>query len=180
MDSIERQLATLRAERDAARSGYYEIIRQRDAARRAHANTTRERDAERKAHADTMHWRDAALREIERLESLRPHWTQGYSSDGVAAQVKKSALDQIWDALGVADQTAAMARIAELLAERDAARPQIEGMREALGAFVPHYEAWMNGCADDAPLDLYRGGRTFGMLRSAHAALAPAIAGATR
>ncbi|CTQ45727.1 hypothetical protein [Roseibium aggregatum] len=57
-----------------------------------------------------------AEREISSLEQLRPHWAQGYTSDGVAAQAKTTALSQIWVALGVDNQTAAMERIRELLA----------------------------------------------------------------
>lgn len=53
--------------------------------------------------------------EIATLESLRPHWAQGYTSDGVAAQVATAALSDMWDALGVNNQTAAMARLREML-----------------------------------------------------------------
>lgn len=55
------------------------------------------------------------LREqVADLEKLRPHWAQGYSSDGVAAQVTTSAITELWEALGVDDQTAAVQAIHDL------------------------------------------------------------------
>lgn len=54
---------------------------------------------------------------IEALEMLRPVWAQGYSSDSVAAQSSTAALAQIWHALGVDNQTDAMARLNILLAQ---------------------------------------------------------------
>lgn len=58
----------------------------------------------------------AALRkraeEAERtLEILRPAWAQGWTSDSVAAQASATALGEIWNLIGVKDQTAAMARL---------------------------------------------------------------------
>lgn len=53
--------------------------------------------------------------EIATLESLRPHWAKGYSSDSVAAQAKTNALAQVWDLLGVDNQTACMDRMRELV-----------------------------------------------------------------
>ena len=47
------------------------------------------------------------------LESNRPHWAQGYSSDGVAAQCSHDALSAIWKGLGVTNQTEAMQKLAE-------------------------------------------------------------------
>lgn len=58
-----------------------------------------------------------ALAKIEALESMRPHWAQGYSSDGIAAQVTAGALSQIWKLLGVDNQTAAMQKLRELVEE---------------------------------------------------------------
>lgn len=63
---------------------------------------------------------DDAREHIAMLESLRPHWAQGFSSDGVAAQAQTAALSSIWEALGVSNQTEAMQRIRELVAHADA------------------------------------------------------------
>jgi len=49
------------------------------------------------------------------LESLRPVWAQGYSSDSEAAQASAAALSEIWERLGVHNQTAAMQRLNDLL-----------------------------------------------------------------
>lgn len=58
---------------------------------------------------------DQARAQVESLESLRPHWAQGYSSDSIAAQSATSALSDIWQILGVQHQTAALDRIRKLL-----------------------------------------------------------------
>lgn len=61
--------------------------------------------------ADTV----AALQaHIDALESLRPHWAKGYTSDSIAAQTTITALNQIWSILGVDNQTAAMDRLRQL------------------------------------------------------------------
>lgn len=65
----------------------------------------------------------AAVRDAERratraevtLEALRPHWAMGHTSDSVAAQASTTALSELWLLLGVTDQTAAMARLRELV-----------------------------------------------------------------
>lgn len=61
----------------------------------------------------------AALREarstIEVLEAARPHWAQGYTSDGVAAQSATGALSALWKLLGAKHQTEAMAKLRELV-----------------------------------------------------------------
>ncbi len=49
------------------------------------------------------------------LEMLRPFWAQGFSSDSVAAQSSGNALTDIWELLGVANQTAAMEKLRELV-----------------------------------------------------------------
>jgi len=52
------------------------------------------------------------LREsVSALESKRPHWAQGYSSDSVAAQVSHDALTQLWQLLGADNQTEALAAV---------------------------------------------------------------------
>lgn len=53
--------------------------------------------------------------QIDHLESMRPHWAQGYSSDSIAAQTSFSALNQLWQLLGVNDQTAAVEKLKELV-----------------------------------------------------------------
>jgi hypothetical protein len=52
------------------------------------------------------------------LESLRPHWAKGYSSDSVAAQSTTNALNQLWVMLGVSNQTQAVEKLAELIDAR--------------------------------------------------------------
>lgn len=49
------------------------------------------------------------------LAQLRPLWAQGYTSDSEAAQATGNALTQIWQALGVDNQTAAMERLRALV-----------------------------------------------------------------
>ncbi|NTF69398.1 hypothetical protein [Rhizobium rhizogenes] len=56
-----------------------------------------------------------AQAKIEALESMRPHWAKGYSSDGIAAQVTAAALSTIWKLLGVDNQTAAMEKLRDLI-----------------------------------------------------------------
>lgn len=53
--------------------------------------------------------------DIATLEKLRPHWAQGYSDDSMAAQAATGALSEIYDLLGVKDQTAAVAALKTLL-----------------------------------------------------------------
>ena len=48
---------------------------------------------------------------IETLEKLRPHWAQGFTSDSEAAQASTAALSQIWELLGVKNQTEAMKKL---------------------------------------------------------------------
>lgn len=54
-------------------------------------------------------------RQIEGLESLRPMWAQGYTSDSMAAQASTSALSTLWKMLGVDNQTAACEQLRGLL-----------------------------------------------------------------
>ncbi|MES2783604.1 MAG: hypothetical protein V4657_12480 [Pseudomonadota bacterium] len=49
----------------------------------------------------------------EYIESMRPHWAQGYSDDSMAAQASTGALAEVWDMLGVKNQTDCMARLRE-------------------------------------------------------------------
>lgn len=44
-----------------------------------------------------------------------PLWTQGFSSDSVAAQVRTVALEELWDILGVSNQTDAIQRLKAIL-----------------------------------------------------------------
>lgn len=55
-------------------------------------------------------------RQVAALESLRPHWAEGHSSDSAAAQTKTSALAQVWSLLGVENQTDAMIALRSLAA----------------------------------------------------------------
>ena len=54
---------------------------------------------------------------VDTLESLRPHWAQGYSSDSIAAQASTEALVGIWKILGVNDQTSAVVTLKALTAD---------------------------------------------------------------
>ncbi len=49
------------------------------------------------------------------LEALRPHWAQGYTDDSIAAQTATAALADIWELLGVDNQTAAMQALRRLV-----------------------------------------------------------------
>lgn len=53
---------------------------------------------------------------VTTMEVLRPVWAQGFTSDAQAASANGNALAEIWKALGVDNQTAAMARLRKLLA----------------------------------------------------------------
>ncbi|WP_298983438.1 hypothetical protein [uncultured Roseibium sp.] len=67
---------------------------------------------------------ERAERSVETLEQLRPHWAQGFTSDGQAASAKTAALSQVWEALGVDNQTDAMHRLRYLLMrEKDFSKP---------------------------------------------------------
>lgn len=52
---------------------------------------------------------------IEVLESARPHWAQGYTLDGVAAQTTAAALSGLWKLLGARNQTEAVLKLRELV-----------------------------------------------------------------
>lgn len=55
----------------------------------------------------------ARLREQLAAEvARRPRWAQGFSDDSIAAQCSTNALHEIWEALGVKNQTEAMCEIA--------------------------------------------------------------------
>jgi hypothetical protein len=53
---------------------------------------------------------------VQHLEKLRPHWAQGYTSDGQAAQAATGALQTLWDMLGATDQTQAVQKLRDLIA----------------------------------------------------------------
>jgi len=59
---------------------------------------------------------DEAKAQVAHLESLRPFWAKGFSSDSIAAQTTITALRRLWDMLGVSNQTMACIRLKELLA----------------------------------------------------------------
>ena len=58
-------------------------------------------------------------RSNDALEALRPVWAQGWTNDSVAAQASGAALAQLWNMLGVQNQTQAMATLAELKGKAD-------------------------------------------------------------
>lgn len=45
---------------------------------------------------------------VAQLEAMRPHWAQGHTNDGVAAQTSYVALNQLWSLLGAKNQTEAV------------------------------------------------------------------------
>jgi hypothetical protein len=53
--------------------------------------------------------------QIEHLETLRPYWAQGFSSDGIAAQTYLSAVLELYALLGVKNQTKAVEALQGLL-----------------------------------------------------------------
>lgn len=55
-------------------------------------------------------------RKLQASESLRPQWAMGYTTDSMAAQCASNALQQIWDSLGVTNQTDAMLKLEKLKA----------------------------------------------------------------
>jgi len=75
-------------------------------------------------------------RRISALEQLRPVWAKGYSSDGEAAQITSSALSQLWEMLGVSNQTDAVKKLKSLLAQLEANDdPELDGTDGAHPAY---------------------------------------------
>ncbi len=70
---------------------------------------------------------------VDTLESLRPHWAQGYSSDSMAAQASTEALVGIWKILGVSDQTSAVVTLKALEAKNDQLRIALTDAESYLG-----------------------------------------------
>jgi hypothetical protein len=52
--------------------------------------------------------RTSTPEQVAYLESLRPEWAKGYTSDGVAASVMQGALNQVYDAFGTKNLTDTM------------------------------------------------------------------------
>jgi hypothetical protein len=77
--------------------------------------------------------RDRLLSTVNALESLRPHWAQGYSSDSMAAQASTEAMVGMWKILGVNDQTSAVVTLKALTAERDQAWKMVAEADTRLG-----------------------------------------------
>jgi hypothetical protein len=63
---------------------------------------------------------------IASLETLRPHWAKGYTSDSIAAQTATAALSQLWVLLGADNQTQAMMKLRSLTAAPAAASPELQ------------------------------------------------------
>ena len=57
-------------------------------------------------------------------EELRPHWAKGYTSDSRAAQVNLAATLELWELLGVTNQTAAVSKLEGLMADYREANPE--------------------------------------------------------
>ncbi len=49
--------------------------------------------------------------QLSAANAMRPHWAQGYTSDGIAAQVNAAALSQVWRAIGANNQTECMEKL---------------------------------------------------------------------
>ncbi|RVN04066.1 hypothetical protein [Sinorhizobium meliloti] len=73
-----------------------------------------------------------AKQTIKTLEQLRPHWAQGYTSDSMAAQAQTSALAGLWDLLGASNQTEAVSRVKELVAQESALEAELYEAKMAL------------------------------------------------
>lgn len=54
---------------------------------------------------------------VAAAELLRPFWAKGYTSDSIAAQSMSCALAEIWKILGVSNQTEAMEKLRNLVAQ---------------------------------------------------------------
>jgi hypothetical protein len=52
---------------------------------------------------------------LQAAETMRPQWAMGYTSDSMAAQATSNAMHQMWNELGVTNQTQAMERIRQLM-----------------------------------------------------------------
>lgn len=74
-------------------------------------------EAVEKQNEDLAHQVETLRAQVEHLESLRPHWAKGFSSDSIAAQGQTTALNQLWALLGVKDQTAAVDALKKLTAK---------------------------------------------------------------
>ncbi|MGY2429595.1 hypothetical protein [Pseudomonas tolaasii] len=73
---------------------------------------------------------DELRNKVEALEAMRPHWAKGYTSDSVAAQGQTSALSQVWEALGVNDQTACILKLRALITTAGDFESTVEHMNE--------------------------------------------------
>ena len=114
----------------------------------------------------------AKLRQqVEHLESLRPHWAKGYSSDGVAAQCATDALNQLWKLLGVSHQTAAVEALKRLQAFKDYVHQRLDEAGVPADPDSPHKAA---GCRVGGRLDV-----VLGALSAAESAAAEPVAWAS-
>lgn len=57
------------------------------------------------------------------MDELRPVWAHGWSTDSEAAQASSNALAQLWEMLGVDNQTTAVEELQKLIHLRDAGIP---------------------------------------------------------
>lgn len=62
--------------------------------------------------ADELNLAEARVAEAE---LLRPFWAKGYTSDSIAAQSMSCALAEIWNILGVSNQTEAVGKLRSLV-----------------------------------------------------------------
>ena len=142
-----------------------DINRNYDLARGVHSTI---RDAKARIEALTAE-RDRLLSTVNALESLRPHWAQGYSSDSIAAQASTEALVGIWKILGVNDQTSAVVTLKALTANNARLRAALQPLVKIADAYDENElddearKHWTYG-TNDTPhedIELYqgRGGR---------------------
>jgi len=53
--------------------------------------------------------------QVKALDSLRPHWAKGYTTDSAAAQLATAALTQLWDILKTDNQTTAVLKLGMMI-----------------------------------------------------------------
>jgi len=86
------------------------------------------------------------------LESARPHWAQGFTSDSMAAQGFSSALTALWKLLEADNQTDAVGKLTALIAERDHLNKYcevLEGGVRRLDSDLLATESTLSDCLDE-------------------------------
>lgn len=106
MEKQDRNINELREWLKANSSGVYRPA--------AHAATVIE---EQESELITLRADNSELRaKLAAVESQRPHWAKGYSTDSIAAQVSGGALSELWELMGVSNQTDAVEKLQRMVA----------------------------------------------------------------